>query len=493
MNPLLVSIQMPKIRLISDIAPGSTHTAGIILEQIIKFVGPDYDWKINILMDDGLSDYPISRLVPENSISWMRKPQEWHPSGWITKKCIAPLIEHLSSREIGHFVDDIIRMESRESSDLIFIVIQGQSSYRVAQSLLEENYPVSLIFWDPWEWWELAKNVPLGFRKVARNVHRLANKRGTHLFPTEDFALDLGFKPETIAVLYPHVGKFTEIQSHKNTDQKLKNILFLGQAYASNEINEFFRFLKSKNFEIQNSQVSLHTYGRNSPFSSLEAMHHGWINYQDLAGIISQHDLGLLPYPAAKAMKKVSTLSFPSKLAQYLTANLDIVYVGPKTSSVVKFFADNDVSGDFIQISEETNKSQAIYLATYNFENRDQSQALYDRYFSEEAFIVTLTRWLDDFGLSAPKCVNKMEIQSQESSLIRSQSKIGTKKFLSTNVYRFSLYPDKIFRSFKWRVSFRFRKYILRSRFVIQAISSRKRFRSGLLLLVIYLRNKIKF
>jgi transcriptional regulator len=235
---------MPRIRLISDIAPGSTHTAGIVLEQIIENVGLDYDWEINTIVDDGLPNYMVTTLVPKHSISWTRKPQEWHPPGLIMMKCFATFVEYLAAKDLEEFIKEIIRLESRNRSEIILIAIQGQSSYRIAKSLLDANLNVSLIFWDPWQWWESAKNVPLRFRKTINSVHELAIKKGIHLFPTKDFGLDLGFPSESITVLYPHVSKFVNNNLHKKQNQLNKSILFAGQGYAGNEIKTFYSFLQ---------------------------------------------------------------------------------------------------------------------------------------------------------------------------------------------------------------------------------------------------------
>jgi hypothetical protein len=477
MSLQLVSFLMPKIRLISDIAPGSTHTAGIILEQIIKFSGSNYDWELNIIVDDSLLDYSVSPYLHKKSISWIKKPKEHHPKSRIMQKCVVPLVESLASKKINLFIQYIKRMESRNRSDLILIAIQGQSSYRIAQALLEENLPVSLIFWDPWEWWELEKNVPLRFRKVVKNVHLLASKNGAHLFPTKDFAIDLGFNSKSTVVLYPHVSKFAYSHSLRSKKGAKKEIVFLGQAYAINEINALYNHLKSESFTFQDSSIILHSYGRSSPFPAPNVIHHGWIDYGNLAKIISKYDFALLPYPAIKKMKKVSLLSFPSKLAQYLTAGLDIIYVGPKISSIVKFFEANNIKGNTYQIKPETDASEEIYLILYEFANPEESQRLYERYFGEAAFASTITLWLNAYGLPKPECVNRLEIKVHGNYLIRSFPRIVNKYDILFGIFKKSQIKRTLYHIHK---------------FTFQILKSRRHLCSILKFLLTYLRNRIK-
>jgi hypothetical protein len=214
------------------------------------------------------------------------------------------------------------------------------------------------------------------------------------------------------------------------------------------------------------------------------------VDYRELAENVSAYDFGLLPYPAAKNMKQVSLQSFPSKLAQYLTAGLDIVYVGPKISSIVNFFQANHIDGEFRKIAEESIESEAIYLAIFKFTATEQAQNLYQKYFSQDAFTGNLKEWLASFEQPEPEYLKRSPIKSQETLSIRSAYYIGNKILWSPNIYKYLLIPSKLLNRISKGLRFRATKYI---EFICKLSKFRltqRNLRAGLGLIFDFIRSK---
>ena len=325
---LLGILQLSRIRFITDIAPTESLTAGIVLEQIVKLIPLEIDIECEILVDDALPNYQISNYLNPTSCRWYRKPQEmWprHPVFYIAKFA-GDLFSKLESKKIGKH---ILQEESRNSSDLIVVVIQGQTSIRIANQLIQNGYKVVTVHWDPWDWWKREKNVLSTFDKEVHALNASIMNSGAHLLPSENFksALQLGVSQGV--VLYPHIGLAEKVSSQNS---KIR-FVFIGQLYSKDEISEFLEFLNEMDWKLNGIEVELHLYGNSKVRSSTHIIQHGWVQYEKIVQLISEYDVAFLPYPRSKLFEQVAKQSFPSKLATYVAANLPIIYLGPNYSS----------------------------------------------------------------------------------------------------------------------------------------------------------------
>ncbi len=467
---------MPRVRLITDVAPSPSHTAGIMLEQLIEMLGKSFDWTTNVLVDDGLQNYEFSRHTSAAMASWTRKPQEWHPRNKPLNFILGNIVEIMSSRDINKFVSEIELHESRVRSNLIIIAIQGQSSYRIAKHLLEKGFPVSLIFWDPWEWWESAKSVPKSFYKVITEVHSLARNNGCHLFPTVEFGRSLNFPEDKMEVLYPFMPQFTGSKvNSKSPPEKTTSMVFLGQPYAGQELKTYFDYLDSLHWDINGSNVALHTYGKTAISDYPRIEHHGWLNYKDLNQEISKYDYALLPYPTSRNLDKVSRFSFPSKLAQYLSAGLNILYVGPLNSSVTDFFQKNGFKQEGVLLKAESESSHATYLFKFNL-LRDKENQLYSNYFCFDAHKKVLQNWALKNNLVAGEWDSVQGELNSVTVSVRNLNYIGVKDPISLKIYNFLIKPRNLWNKVVNKLLSQYKKSSKKIIFIYQLVGKISRF-----------------
>jgi hypothetical protein len=445
---------MVKIRLISDTAPTDRLTAGIVLEQVIKNFGASIEWTANILVDDRMKGYPVSKYLPNGSVSWYRKPQESHLCGLIGKIFSRP-VELLAKIDLEPFIENLVVEESRSSSDLILIVIQGQSSYRVACRLFDAGYPVSLIFWDPWQWWEREKSVPANFQRIVESVHAHASKNGVHLLPTRKFGLSIGIPDERIVVLYPH---FSDFKARNDTKSKLgnstgahaTNIVMVGQEYTPDELACFVEYAQEAGGLGFRHPIILHKFGAFSKLTGRNVVHHPWIHYAQIADEIRHFDFALMPYPASLRMREVAQQSFPSKLAQYVTSSLPIIYVGPQSSSVLDFLQPTELPVPLLEIRKGPNGDESIYLGIFDNFTTQEYESIYEQNFSAESQDSSLQSWLKLNGINLnPTIIEKITFPTID---IRDCDRIKSGRMRSILAYRLILVSARVFHRFLMKV-----------------------------------------
>ncbi len=379
---------LSKIRIVTDIAPTDSLTAGIVLEQILMSFPINVDVALDVLVDDGLPNYKVSEYLSPEFGTWHRKPQELWPRSRYFKP-FRNLGEIFAKHDTVRIIKHILINESRNKSDFIVVVIQGQTTIRVAAALINQGYKVSTIHWDPWSWWAREKSVPTKFSKEVDLLNKSLTNGGVHLLPSTGFKEALCLNDDQGLILYPHVGKFiTEHEAHFKY-----RIVFIGQNYSKKEIDQFINYLEDKVWILNGLEVELHVYGNTFTHNSPQVINHGWCNYKDLPSQISKYDAAFLPYPRDSVFKDVAIQSFPSKFATYVTANLPIIYLGPIYSSFAHLIQENGVSLETIDL--ESWELGITELRKNRPSISEKNFAIYEKLFSFETQNSTVEKWLE--------------------------------------------------------------------------------------------------
>jgi hypothetical protein len=315
---------MPKILLITDVLPTNKHTAGVVLQQFFAQIPLNYELLTYCLHSDALPSYEVSTRIT-GKMRWTRKPAE----RWFGPRLLKVLFEKISESEAKLISKDIFEQISRNKPDLIFLVLQGQTMFRIGIALHKYGIKFSTFNWDPLSWWLHHNKSPKRNLQLLHEIHTALNSSGIHILPNPSFAnyLKLEFNNFVVFNLaHEKMGK-----NHKD-EAKLLRVCFSGQPYAAREIEFFIKTLDSLDWTIGDFNVELHVFGNSVLGISPHIFHHGWKDPTKLIGYLSFFDCALLPYPSEIAFKEVSKFSFPSKLSTYIAANLPVIYLGPETN-----------------------------------------------------------------------------------------------------------------------------------------------------------------
>jgi hypothetical protein len=119
---------------------------------------------------------------------------------------------------------------------------------------------------------------------------------------------------------------------------------YAGKPNFTTEFTAFLRALASINWQIDGRQVELHFSGSDLMLTkidfSTQVHYYGWQTDESLLEMLYKSDLLYLPLhmSTTEYLSLFSHLSFPTKLATYVTAGKPIFYHGPRDGSPMHFF-----------------------------------------------------------------------------------------------------------------------------------------------------------
>lgn len=390
---------MTNILIVSDIAPTEYYTAGIVLEQVLKFTNANVEFSCFTFKDDALPNYLMSTYLSVHNSFVARKPNEdWNSIP--LPQYFSKLGERFASRDTEKLVQEILKINSYRIFDHIIVVIQGQTSIRIYNSLFSYGLPVSTLHWDMWSWWEKSKKVPHDFRKVVDLMYENMRTKGCHLMPSKGFINKLRLEENSALTLYPcmvetFVGK--NAKDHLNQSNRL-DIVFLGQHYAKKEISEFLEMLDFLHWKLKEKEIFLHAFGSQIVSERRNVINHGWIKYEELPPLISRFHIAFVPYPRSNYFSDVVETSFPSKLVTYVSAGLPVVAFGPTRYAAKEVvdrigctFSNNSVSELLFCLDR--------VLSSYE-DLKEETKVIYDEMFSPFAFHGSMKTWLEKLGLN---------------------------------------------------------------------------------------------
>jgi hypothetical protein len=366
---------MPSILLITDVLPSSKHTAGIVLHQFFAQIPLNYELLTYCVHSDSLPSYEVSERI-NGKMRWSRKPSEL----WLLPGFLKSMFEKISERDTRNISKDINEQISRIKPDLVFLVLQGQTMFRIGLELFKAGVQFSTFHWDPLSWWLHHNKSPNQNLQLLDKIRPALNSGGVHILPNSSFAKYLGLASDNYVVLNLAHEK---VERNREEMDNILRVCFSGQAYAAKEIEFFIKTLDSVAWKVDGFTVELHVFG-NSYFGTCpQIFYHGWIEPKNLIDRISIYDCGLLPYPSEKAFEEVSKYSFPSKLSTYVAANLPVIYLGPKTNP----FSEKQKKSIFlVEVNDRERLLSGLKIMKCNSEEYLQgTQELFDSEFSYSA------------------------------------------------------------------------------------------------------------
>jgi hypothetical protein len=390
-----------RLLIISDIAPTPDFTAGIILERFIQGVQNNFLLKFFIIHDRSLGNYHVSRYLKANQLFWTSKPRE----DWSGLRRLPKIFrrhgEKISEKDTANIASDVKVQISREAPDHLVIVIQGQTTIKLAESLHNLGIPITYIHWDLWDWWRVAHGLSEELDNLTKERINSVFTEGFHLVPTANYADHYEISPDRYIALYPSlIERISRKISNSNSQI---DIAFAGQGYASHEITKFINALDSIDWYLDGRRIILNIFGKihlESSNASSMIINRGWFHYEKLPEELSKCDLAFLPYPSEGILEKVAFTSFPSKLCSYSSANLPVLYVGPLKTPTSVIASSIGVSLDS-SVSESSIIEAIRQLMNKRTDYISSNELVFTEYFSGISFRNSLNKWMMANGLGS--------------------------------------------------------------------------------------------
>lgn len=396
---------MDRILLLTDIPPTPEYTAGIVLDQLSRFLPEGALGCFCVrspFMDGTLS--PDLKGVP---IRYASKPREYWRArpgsiGDLTSYFGEWYTDRVSLRPLKR---EIIRFGEEIGASKVWCVLQGQTMIRLALPVAEGlGCPLYTQIWDPPGWWLREHRVDQRSAKkifaVFDRVIRSSVACGTASIPmAEDYSERYGIPTiPLLPSLDPSIARPIRIRP-ENGDRFV--IGMAGQLYAEREWNALMKALERNDWKIAGRDVTIRHIGRPvniRPEWSDRVEECGWQSQDETIRLISETDLAYCPYWFDRVFEEEARLSFPSKLTTYFAAGVPVLFHGPEYASPARFIRENQAGlcchsvepVEIVKVLVELMESPGLYKTAV-----ENGRRAFEEYLTTAALRRSFGRFLD--------------------------------------------------------------------------------------------------
>lgn len=344
---------MSKTLLITDIPPCKNYTAGLVLDQLVRFL-PKGSVSCFAVVNKDISD---ARLTPD--LDWLKihyvdKPLE--SSGTRVPGAFGEVYSfiyecYVAQCEIGKIIDHAVDFGREFGVEKIWCVLQGQTMVRIARPTAERlGVPIYVQIWDPFEWW-----------LRAHKVNRLTSSRLLEEFDNvmmsakasfaaswvmaDEFRNKYGIRAVDFMPSLPAEFAFSP-ECDLNSESELV-IAMAGQLYAREEWDALLRALRQMSWRVGSRAIRIVLLGSHSglvipEWASAHITKTGWLSQYEVVKTCNSADILYCPYWFNKEYEREARLSFPSKLTSYFASGRPVMFHGPEYASPSLFLSKYD-------------------------------------------------------------------------------------------------------------------------------------------------------
>jgi len=341
---------MKKYLLLTDIPPCKNLTAGLVLDQLCRFLPEDSIAcfsVVNPLLKASLSPdldwIPIEYAIKPKENAGRILPNRW---GGFTSLFFETYNSLLS---INSIADKAISFGKKYGAEAVWCVLEGQTLIRLARRVANGlNVPLLTQVWDPPYWWLRENRVDRLTRKLVLNEFSKTLQESTCCAAAswamaEQYSKDYGIK--TVPVIPSLGASIAKSPAPGMHDGKELIIGIAGQLYSDQEWDALVAALDSVDWRIVDRDVKIRLLGRNAYLNANGKMRIeflGWCSQVDTIQLMSEADILYCPYWFDPEFEVEARLSFPSKLTTYLAAGRPVLFHGPSYASPGIFLQNNN-------------------------------------------------------------------------------------------------------------------------------------------------------
>lgn len=256
-------------------------------------------------------------------------------------------------------VNELILLIKRMEVDKIWVTLSSPELIILAKALSENtNVKIYSTIWDVPEY--LLKNNhfdPITCKFVKREFINILNYSEKISVIDEGMKMYLPVSLHDKSVIVRNGVSYTDfdLNDHCVNVSNVIKIVFAGSIYAKKEWNALVRSLVSCDFTINGKEVELICIGklpRYGIFKDDRIDFKPFMPNSEVLKILSECDIGYVPYWFNSRNRLIVSTSFPGKIASYLSVSLKVMFHGPDFASV-KLFLDKYEVGKCCHSLEE--------------------------------------------------------------------------------------------------------------------------------------------
>lgn len=346
-----------KILLLTDIPPCKNYTGGIMLSQMVRMVLEEkLDIEYYCIQDQNLAPILDTTVSDEIKLTIVDRPNE------IFSKRNS---KHNYYKKLKHVTTEVLNYINSGNFTKIWIVLQGEVMVNIAHEIMKNGYKYIVQIWDPIEWWAKEHYFSKERKSSVISKHDDVLKKASTCITTSKAMskyYEKTLKTKCIEVM-PPLKKYNFSNNLHKDDRFV--IAMSGQVYAQEELEVLFSALDKLKWKNGDKDIYFEHYGEWHNAEEFINRHveykdriicNGFVEQNQLLYYLSQKDILYCPYFFSddETLKKVSELSFPSKLVTYLSLDVPVVMHGPKYASPVKFLEEKNAG--YVIVTNEVEK-----------------------------------------------------------------------------------------------------------------------------------------
>jgi glycosyltransferase involved in cell wall biosynthesis len=338
-----------KLLLLTDIPPCTNFTAGLVLDQLCRFLPPGsvacfavVNPQLDARLSPDLNWIPIAYTAKRDEAAFRALPGKL---SFVSAYCV----ETIRRRHVvPRILRQAVEFAREQQTDAVWAVLQGQTLIQMAPELADQlGVPLLTQVWDPLSWWLAANRVDRANRRAAladfdRTLRRSKACAVASWAMAEEYQTRYG--TFTVPVIASHSSEIA-----RKPDPSIGctaaeiTIGMAGQFYAATEWLALVRALNMADWRVCGKNVRILVVGPTQPPGDVppgRVKYLGWQAQAEALRILADCDILYCPYPFDSALAEVSRLSFPSKLTLYLAAGRPVLFHGPSFSSPARYLEE---------------------------------------------------------------------------------------------------------------------------------------------------------
>jgi len=342
---------VPKTLLLTNHAPGRKSAGGVFIKEILELYP-----KKSICC---FHTKPAPESEDYNELTWL--PMEYGKAptkyglrrfGYKVCRYSRPIVEYYFEQvKIPRLVNKAVRFGRNQKVELVIATLDSIATVQIAKSVaVSLGIPLVVIVWDPPEY-NLCEKYGLDNYSCTRLLKTFddAVRFSTSCsVPSEGMKRSYENKYGTKCIVMVYGSKPEKVIGHTvfQSDPERFIVGFAGSIIANDVWDTFVSALADQNWKIAGREVVIRMQGAQLNISTntpLQIEFRGWRSHSETIHSLSESDIAYLPYWFDESKKEFVTLSFPSKIAAYLAADLPVFYHGPRKSTASEFIQKHNI------------------------------------------------------------------------------------------------------------------------------------------------------
>lgn len=388
---------LPKTLLLTNHAPGRKSAGGIFIQKIL-----DLYPKLDICC---FHTKPAPEDEDRHDLSWLpmkygKAPTKYGLRRFGYKVCwySRPIVEYYFEKFlIPRLVNKAVRFGRDQKIERVIATLDSIATVQIAKSVaVSLGIPLVVIVWDPPKY-NLCKKYGLddySCNRLLKKFDETVRFSKSCSVPSEGMKRNYEKKYGTKCVVMVYGSKPKTTISHIDSRIHAEKYLvgFAGSIIAKNVWDAFVSSLADRDWKINGRDIAVRMHGASLNLNTkipLQIEFRGWRSHRETIQSLSETDIAYLPYWFDESQEEFVTLSFPSKIAAYMAAEVPVFYHGPKESTASEFIQDHKVGVCCYSLSHsDIIESLENYLAdTDSYQHaKEACKVTFEKNFSASVF-----------------------------------------------------------------------------------------------------------